>query len=287
VKGRSGFAANGRYCSGNSRHTMNLRSFGQEETSRTSELRREIRRLEGRDLQLWIVGLAVIVILSLGFAAMVFPNVVWRLHFLPAETRYLPQLFFGFIILIVLFEIYTLQRRRAFQSARDELVHELVRREAAEKLALVDQLTEVFNRRYLDQLLAKEVNRADRRGSSIAFLMVDIAEFKSFNTRFGHKKGDHLLGDVAQLLKRTFRASDSIVRLGGDEFLVVMPDTDETSALRGVDRLLHQAEAWNRAHPEEDYRLTLGTGVAVYAKGADIAQVLETADQKLYQRKSV
>jgi diguanylate cyclase (GGDEF)-like protein len=265
---------------------MNLEPLGREEASRTSELRREIRRLESRDLHLWIIGLAVIVVLSLGFAALVFPNVVWHVNILPSEARYLPQLFFGFIILIALFEVYTLQRRRGFQSTRDEMVHELVRREAAEKLALVDPLTEVFNRRYLDQLLAKEVNRADRRETPIAFLMLDVSGFKSFNTRFGHRKGDHLLGDVAQMLRRTFRASDSIVRSGGDEFLVVMPDTDEASAQRAVVRLLSQVEAWNRAHPEEGSPLALDTGVAVYAKGADIAQVLETAGQKLDQRKS-
>ncbi len=265
---------------------MNLQPLGKDEASRTGELRREIQRLESRDLQLWVIGLVVIVILSLGFATVVFPNIFWHLHILPSEQRYLPQLFVGFIVLIVLFEIYTLQRRRVFQGTRDELLHELVRREAAEKLALVDPLTEVFNRRYLDQLLTKEVSRADRLGSPVALLMLDVRGFKSFNTRFGHRKGDQLLGDVAQLLKRTFRASDSVVRPGGDEFLVVMPDSDEAAAQKAEERLQGHVLAWNRSHEQEDFQLVLDAGISVYVKGADIAQVLEAADQKLEQSKS-
>lgn len=270
---------------GSSRRIMNLQPLGQEETSRTVELRRQIERLERRDLHLWLIGLAVIVILSLGYAALVVPNLVWHVNIFANEEHYIPQLFIGFIVLIILFEIYTLQRRRAFQRTRDEMVHELVRHEAAEKLALVDPLTEVFNRRYLDQLLAKEVNRADRHETPIAFLMLDVRGFKSFNTRVGHRKGDHLLGEVAQLLKRAFRASDSVVRTGADDFLVVMPDTDEASGERALSRLASQVEAWNHAHAEEGFPLVFDSGLAVYAKGADVAQVLESATQKLDQAK--
>lgn len=257
-----------------------------EETTRTAELQREIRGLDDKDLQLWSMGLLVIVVLAAGFAALVLPNVMWNLRILRVDGRYLPQLFFGFVVLIVLFNIYALQRRRLHQRTRDELVRELVRREAAEKLSLVDPLTELYNRRYLDQIMPRELSRADRLGTPLTFLMLDVDNFKSVNTRFGHLRGDRVLSEVAQLLKRTFRTSDTVVRYGGDEFLVVMTETNETQAQPALERLLQQVDRWNRANSGEGFTLSLSCGLAAYSKGENAADVLHAADQRMYVHKA-
>jgi diguanylate cyclase (GGDEF)-like protein len=260
--------------------------MGVEETTKSDGLRREIRELEKKDFHLWFVGLLVIVILAAGFAALVLPNVMGHHGFLRVNDRYLPQLFFGFIVLIALFNIYTLQRRRGLQKARDQLMHELVRREAAEKLSLVDPLTELYNRRYLAQVVAREASRADRLDSSMTFLVTDIDDFKALNTRLGHLRGDRILSEVAQILKRTFRTSDTIVRYGGDEFLVLLTETNVAQARQGVGRFLKQVERWNRANSGEGFTLSLTCGLAAYAKGADANAVLQAALQDLDTQKS-
>ena len=257
----------------------------EQETSRAERLLAEIRALEGRDFHLWSLGLLVLLVVAVGFLALVLPNLMWGLGTLRVDGRYLPQLFFGFFVLIVLFNIYAFGKKRVLRRAREELMGQLVRREAAEMLALHDPLTETFNRRYFEMIVSKEVSRADRRESPFTILMVDINDFRSVNTRFGHLAGDRVIAEVAQLLKRTFRNSDIIVRYGGDEFLVLFTDTDEERSESAVARLLEEVERWNALNALPGYRLSLACGLAGYTKGANVQEIISTADARMYQRK--
>jgi diguanylate cyclase (GGDEF)-like protein len=257
----------------------------QQQRTRVEELRREIQALEGRDFQLWSIGFLVLLVVAAGFVALVWPNVMWRLGELKLDGRYVPQLVFGFVVLVVLFNIYALQQRRILRNTRDELFRQMLRSEAAERLSLVDPLTETFNRRYLDEILPKEVSRADRRGSSVTFAIIDVDGFKAVNTRFGHLVGDKVLTEVACLLKRVFRASDTVIRYGGDEFLVLMAETDEQEAEAAVTRLQSQVEVWNRTNTIVGYKMGLSCGLAAYAKGAVLTAVLEAADDRMYREK--
>jgi diguanylate cyclase (GGDEF)-like protein len=252
-----------------------------EETPKSNGLQRSIHALERRDFHLWAVGVLIILVLAGGFAALVLPNVMGRSGFLHVNDRSLPQLFVGFIVLIVLFNLYTLQRRRSLQRSRDQLVRELVRQEAAEKLSLVDPLTELYNRRYLAQVVPRECSRTDRLGSHLTFLMMDLDGFKALNTRAGHLRGDRILAEVALILKRTLRTSDTIVRYGGDEFLVLLADTDAAMARQAVERLAKQLDRWNRANSAEGFRLSLSCGLAEYSKGGDSEASLQAAMQDL------
>lgn len=257
----------------------------QDQPTRTQELHREIQALDEKDIQLWSTGVVIILVLAFGFAALLLPDMVWHLRFLRVGESYLPQLFLGFIVLIILFNIYTLKRRRTLLRTRAEVVQELVRREAAEKLSLVDPVTELYNRRYLDQVLPREVSRADRFEIPLTFLKLDVDNFKAINTQFGHLRGDRVLADVAELLKRNFRSSDTVIRHGNDEFLVLLTGTDEAQGARGVERLLQQFERWNRSHSAEGLTLAISWGLATYTKGQDVAEVLHLADQRMYERK--
>jgi diguanylate cyclase (GGDEF)-like protein len=93
------------------------------------------------------------------------------------------------------------------------------------------------------------------------------------------------LTEVAHLLKKVFRASDTVIRYGGDEFLVLMGDTNELEAEAAVVRLQAQVEKWNQLNTIAGYRMGLSCGVAAYSKGAIFAEVLETADDRMYQQK--
>ena len=247
---------------------------------------RGIEALEGRDQQLWSIGLLIMVVLAAGFLSLILPNLTWRLESLRVQGHYLPQFFFALIVLIVLFNIYVLDQRRALRSTRAELVRQLVRSEAAEKLSLIDPLTGIFNRRYLDQILPKEVSRADRLSASIAFLMVDVNDFKAINNKFGHLEGDWVLKEIARLMKETFRGSDSVVRYGGDEFLVVMVGTNAEQGQRAVARLLERVGGWNDTNAVRGYSLTLSCGLATYTKGTNLAEVLARSDKRMYEEKA-
>jgi diguanylate cyclase (GGDEF)-like protein len=256
-----------------------------EQESRAGELRQEIRSLEGRDLQLWSISILIGLVVAAGFVAVILPNLMWNVGDLRMSGRYLPQLIFGFTVLIVLFNIYALQQRRVLQNSRDELVRHVLRTEVAERLSLMDALTETYNRRFLEQILPREMSRVDRNGTSLAFVMCDVDGFKSVNTSFGHLAGDKILTDVAALLRKNFRAADTVIRYGGDEFLILMDDTDEPQAAPALERLQTLVQGWNLGNPMAGFTLGLSCGVAAYSKGANIQEVLDTADQRMYQDK--
>lgn len=249
-------------------------------------LRRRAHTLEMRDFQLWSIVLLIVVALAAGIVGLVLPNVMWRLGTLHADGRYLPQLFFSFITLVILFNVYILQQRRELSHSREELVRQIMYNEAAERLSMVDPLTETFNRRYMDQLLEKDLSRAERQGISLVFLMIDVNDFKSVNTRFGHLVGDQILIEVASVLKNTFRASDIIIRYGGDEFLVMLSDCNEEDAQRAIERLQSRTRRWNENSTVTGYKMSLSFGLAEYAKGGNLSEVLNAADRMMYEYKA-
>jgi diguanylate cyclase (GGDEF)-like protein len=250
----------------------------------SAKLLRDMRALEGRDVHLWSLGVMVLLVVAAGFAALVVPNLVWGAQDLRVDARYFPQLFYGFVTLILLFNLYAFNKKKELRHARDELVHQLVRSEVAEMTALKDPLTDAFNRRYFDQIIQGEVNRANRRSSDLG-IIIDVDDFKSVNTRFGHLAGDQVLISVVQMLNRTFRSCDVVIRYGGDEFLVLVTDSTEEGAKIALERLQQSVDAWNRANLVPGYRLALSCGVAGYSKGMKIQDVVELADERMFVEK--
>jgi diguanylate cyclase (GGDEF)-like protein len=258
----------------------------QKEQHEQLHLRRRVHGLEMRDFQLWSIVILIIVVLAVGIVGLVLPNLMWRMGTLHAEGRYLPQLFFAFVTLVILFNVYILQQRRELSHSREELVRQIMYNEAAERLSMVDPLTETFNRRYMDQILEKDLSRAERQGISLVFLMIDVNDFKSVNTRFGHLVGDQILIEVATVLKNTFRASDIIIRYGGDEFLVMLSDCNEQDAQRAIERLQSRTRRWSENSTVVGYKMSLSFGLAEYGKGANLTEVLNAADRMMYEYKA-
>jgi diguanylate cyclase (GGDEF)-like protein len=240
-----------------------------------------VHALDHRGTQLWAINLLVMTAVAVGLLATIFPDVLWELGPLRLNGRHTPQVFFGLIILIILFNLYILEQQRALRGARDELFRRLVRAEAAEKLSMIDPVTEIFSRDYMDQILSREAARAARLKTSLTLLVIDINGFKSVNSRYGQLVGDRLLNGVGQLLLVTFRRSDSIIRYGGDDFLVLLPETDEQQAERAVERLLGKVDGWNRENSLPGYRLSLSCGLATYTQGANITELLDAANQRM------
>jgi PleD family two-component response regulator len=189
----------------------------------------------------------MLVVIAIGFSAFVLPNLMWGGVPLRIDHHYMPQLFFGLLTLIILFNVYILEQKRTIDRTRQRLLQELMESAKAKEVALVDPLTGVFNRRYMDEIFPREISKASRAGTELSFIMLDVDGFKDINTKFGHFAGDQYLRDVATLLKKTFRGSDTVLRLGGDEFLVILPETSNKQAQRAAERLLWETRWWNQA----------------------------------------
>ena len=207
----------------------------------STELNSELRDLGSRDLQLWSIGALVLTVVALGFLALVVPNLMWKDEPFKVEARFLPQLFTGFVVLIVLFNVYLLDQKRRINSMRDNLVRRMMVDGATDKAASRDRLTDTFNREYAASVIVREMER----GVPYTLVMVDIADFRRINKRFGQLAGDHLLLVASQLLRRTFRGSDVVCRYGGDEFLVILPETSQQLAQAPLARLDAAVHAWN------------------------------------------
>lgn len=155
----------------------------------------------------------------------------------------------------------------------------------AESLAasLSDPLTDVGNRRRLEQALALEVGRAARTGDPLSLVMGDIDFFKRVNDTYGHDAGDKVLAAFGALLRRTTRLTDIVTRFGGEEFVVLMPHTDLPQAVQVAERV-RCALAAQPIEPLPE-AVTVSFGVATWAEGENGEALLQRADAAMYQAK--
>jgi len=153
--------------------------------------------------------------------------------------------------------------------------------------AIRDSLTGLFNRRYFDQSIKSEVKRAKRYDHPLGILMIDINGFKKINDRYSHMTGDKVLAETARLLKKTVRDIDMVVRYGGDEFLIIFPETNGEPSELIIDRIRKNLDEWNKKQDIIDFPLTLAMGASYLKPGTDetIETVIKKADQKMYEDK--
>lgn len=252
--------------------------------ARAEEIQKQIQQLSGRDLQLWSIGILVILVLTSGLLALILPNLMWAQRVVHIEHSYLPQLFFGLISLILLFNIYLLAQKRNLNTTRLSLIRELVLNERLESLSLIDPLTQLLNRRAMNELVPREVARSNRLGSGLTFMALDLNGFGGITAKFGALEGDRVLVDFAKILRTVFRGADLAFRQGGDEFLIMMPDTTEEQADFPVHRLLREVDQWNLGS-KKGYELSFSWALAPYVTGTDAEDVLRAVDRKLYSKK--
>jgi len=159
------------------------------------------------------------------------------------------------------------------------------KRDALSDLAFRDELTGLFNRRYFDQKLQEEINRSRRYGRNLSLIMGDIDHFKSYNDDFGHQKGDEVLQSVAEMIRRSCRSSDTAARYGGEELVIILPETDSPGAFLVAEKSRKLIEA--RAGDVAGRTVTISMGISSFGPGNDgPAELIAAADKALYEAKS-
>ena len=153
-----------------------------------------------------------------------------------------------------------------------------------EQLSLIDPLTGIYNRRFLDARLEEELNRSLRQGLEFTVLFIDLDHFKKFNDRFGHLAGDAALRKTADIIKASLRDMDMVARYGGEEFCVLLPGTSKRLSLQVAERIL--AGIAQERFPC-GARLTASLGIASFPEDAGtLASLLHASDKALYQAKA-
>lgn len=151
-----------------------------------------------------------------------------------------------------------------------------------EEAARTDALTGLPNRRILFETLGREIGRARRRDGALAVVFVDIDEFKLVNDRHGHKIGDLVLRETGGALRAGLRAYDTVCRYGGDEFVMVLPDTGAFEGHAVAERIRESVAA---SVFGDGIRITISLGVADFTKGMDADSLLKAADTAVYRAK--
>jgi diguanylate cyclase (GGDEF)-like protein len=150
------------------------------------------------------------------------------------------------------------------------------------QLSITDPLTGLLNRRYIEKRLTEEINRSERTGEPVSFMMLDVDEFKSYNDRYGHPAGDEALEMIGQILRENLRGADVAARYGGEEFSVLLPETSAEEAQAIAERIRRHVEGTK--FPKR--KVTVSIGIASLGGNINsVSELVSTADTALYQAK--
>lgn len=187
-------------------------------------------------------------------------------------------------------ESRVIERTAELNLANNKMLEQLEKinqlQEKLQEEAIRDPLTGLFNRRYLKETVAREIARAHRENHAIGFIFLDIDHFKEFNDLYGHATGDIVLKTVADLLNSQVRVADIPCRMGGEEFLLVLPDMIEGLAQQRAECFRKQLESMPIPYGDKNLTLTVSIGVASYPKnGENWDDLYHAVDGALYRAK--
>ncbi|MBI3934987.1 MAG: GGDEF domain-containing protein [Acidobacteria bacterium] len=249
------------------------------------QLRERLSVVERRDWELWILALVTVAILATGLFFVLLPAVFMGQRTIQIKANLSPQLMLGLVLLVLLLIAYLVHKQIQLRAMRLRSIIEAWNFEVAHVQMLIDPLTQVFNRSSLEEILAKEIKRVQRKQSTLVFLYIDVNDFKMVNSRFGHLSGDLVLAEVGGMLKQAVRGSDYVVRMGGDEFLAALVDTDEKGGEIVKARLRERIDEWNQNSPLPGFSLSLSVGIQPFDASLTFDQVMAEADAKMYAEK--
>jgi diguanylate cyclase (GGDEF)-like protein len=165
----------------------------------------------------------------------------------------------------------------------EELLKEVLRQ--TRELSISDGLTGLYNQMHFFELLDRETRESQRHDLSYSLIIFDVDHFKNFNDSNGHLRGSETLKDIAALMKRKFRSTDLLAKYGGDEFVIILPQTDKVGAYLAAERLREgiEKQAFPGAETQPQKKITISIGLASFPEhGASDEEILNRADKALY-----
>jgi diguanylate cyclase (GGDEF)-like protein len=250
------------------------------------ELQARLRKLERLDWWLWSMAVIVMLLLTFAVFTMSFPGLVKvdDPFFLSSLNRAVR----GLIVLVLIFNSYTIYQQITVKKLRRDLFKKIeemrilqARAEELERLSQVDALTGLSNRRFAEERLVAEAARSERYGHPLTVITFDLDKFKEINDTYGHPAGDHVLKAFARRLESAVRKSDTAARMGGDEFLILLPECDSSRVQLLLDRLRPMETEYAGAK----IPIRFSAGWVGYERGETTQQFLERADRTLYAEK--
>jgi diguanylate cyclase (GGDEF)-like protein len=257
------------------------------EPLRVEAIRAKWRKLDQRQWWLWSTTVAVLVLLTVAVASFTFPA------FLDAgEQAYysfnLTQSVRALVGIVLLFSVYVIYQQTMISRMRNQITDHIDALEKVEtvsneayKLAALDQLTGLYNRRLGEQRLGEEILRANRHGRPLTLLLMDVDGLKQINDTWGHVAGDTVLRTFAERLLRAVRGSDLAVRLGGDEFMVLLPEC----RLDEVRHVMGRLEGLEVEYEGQKIPCTFSRGWTDFRPGETPEQLMKRADAAMYVNK--
>jgi diguanylate cyclase (GGDEF)-like protein len=198
---------------------------------------------------------------------------------------------FSFLAFVILTSIFSILANNVIQRnikrIEDQSRQLAFKEEQLREQSIQDYLTRLFNRRYLEESLKRKIQRAELAQSSIGVIMLDIDNFKPINDTRGHAVGDIVLQEIGKFLSGQVRQSDIACRYGGDEFVVILPETSKEIAKERADQLRNEVKSLVIQYNDQILgTITLSLGVAVFPDdGSDGEELLKSADAALYEAK--
>jgi diguanylate cyclase (GGDEF)-like protein len=288
LRAQSGVSNAGGFHLNASPEAMDERSTAVEFTANPAkDIQLTMRRMDRREWWLWSYAIMVTLLLLTGIASFAFPMLLSS----NADGFYsffLNQAVRGLVGLVLIFNVYVIYQQLQITRIRRQLTDQVFAVDKVEvlaqevyKMALLDPLTGLFNRRYIEQRLEDEIARSQRHGRPLSVIMFDLDEFKQVNDTYGHGAGDALLRAFADRLSRATRGSDASGRYGGDEFLVVLPECKPEN----VQAVLKRLEGITANIEGRNLLLSLSAGWAQLLPGESAKDLLARADAELYANK--
>ena len=252
-----------------------------------AEIRYSLRALDRKDWWHWWNSILVIMLLMGAIVALSLPKILSDNDV--GSQLQLEVAVRGLLGLVLIFNVYMLYQQHLLRQLRNHLSNQIevateqrVRAETFYELALLDPLTGLYNRRFGEEHLRTEIASVERRNDPLIVLLLDLDNFKGINDRFGHAVGDVVLKEFARRLNKGIRGSDRAVRLGGDEFLVILPDCPPEKIGIVLSRLTNfETEVGQDRIPVSSSR-----GWAQYETADTAEQLMRRADQALYAHKA-
>jgi diguanylate cyclase (GGDEF)-like protein len=249
------------------------------------QIRTNMRHIARRQWFLWSSAVMVTLLLTLGIASFAFPGLLTQAQ---DSSFLLSQAIHGLVGLVLLFNVYTIYQQLQIHRIQQQLCDQVealskveVRTEEVYKLAVLDPLTGLHNRRSGEERLAEEISRSQRYGRPLTILTLDLNDLKHLNDKFGHAAGDELIRRFAERLKNAIRGSDLAVRLGGDEFLVLLPECKPEE----VPRILARLSGLKVECNERLVEVSFSAGWTNFRPGESPEELLKRADDVLYVNK--